>query len=403
MPENNPAAPAAEAPAMTGFLTFVFAAACGLVAANLYYAQPLIGLIAPDIGLSDTLAGFVVTVTQIGYGIALLLIAPLGDKLENRRLILVTLIAAGIALAGMAFTAHPLPFLTAAFLIGLTSVGAQLLVPFAAHLAPDHRRGRIIGNIMAGLMLGILLARPLSSLLTDLFGWRAVFSIMAGAMLLLAGLLALLLPRRQPQTRLSYGRILRSLFGLLRGNAVLRRRAAYHVPLFAAFSLFWTAVPLLLAGPDFGLSQRGIALFALAGASGAVAAPLAGRWADRGWGRFTTGLAMVLVALSFPAAWFGAELRMLPLLVLAAIALDFGVQANLVTGQRALFAQAPEARNRLNGLYIASFFFGGAAGSVLASVSYTHGGWTATALTGLALPLLSLLAFAGEFRRALAD
>lgn len=397
---TDTALPAQDKPvAMTGFLTFVFAIGCGLTAANLYYAQPLIGLIAPDIGLSDTLAGFVVTFTQIGYGLALLLIAPLGDKLENRRLIMSTLVAAAIALAGMAFTRHPVPFLAAAFLIGLTSVGAQLLVPFAAHLAPDHRRGRIIGNIMSGLMLGILLARPFSSWLTSLFGWRAVFEISAAGMLVLAALLGLLLPKRQPNTTLSYGGILYSMLGLLRSNRILQRRAAYHVPLFCAFSLFWTSVPLLLAGPDFGLTQRGIALFALAGAAGAVAAPIAGRWADRGWGRFTTGLAMTMVALSFPMAWIAAEIHSLPLLVLAGITLDFGVQANLVTGQRALFSQGAEARSRLNGIYIASFFFGGAAGSVLASATYTHGGWTVTTATGLVLPLLSLLFFATEFRR----
>jgi predicted MFS family arabinose efflux permease len=395
--------PAQDKPAaMTGFLTFVFAVGCGLTAANLYYAQPLIGLIAPDIGLSDTLAGFVVTFTQIGYGLALLLIAPLGDKLENRRLIIITLLAAALALAGMAFTAHPVPFLAAAFLIGLTSVGAQLLVPFAAHLAPDHRRGRIIGNIMSGLMLGILLARPLSSWLTSLLGWRAVFEVMAFAMVLLALLLGLLLPRRQPQAKLSYGGILHSMLGLLRSNRVLQRRTAYHVPLFGAFSLFWTSVPLLLAGPVFGLNQREIALFALAGAAGAVAAPIAGRWADRGWGRFTSGLAMSMVAAAFPLAWIAATTGSLALLVLAGITLDFGVQANLVVGQRALFAQGHEARSRLNGLYIASFFFGGAAGSALASVTYVHGGWTATTLTGLALPLLSLVFFATEFRRSAA-
>lgn len=389
----------AKPTAMTGFLTFIFAAGCGLTAANLYYAQPLIGLIAPDIGLSDTLAGFVVTFTQIGYGLALLLIAPLGDKLENRKLVLVTMLAAAIALMGMAFTAHPIPFLAAAFLIGLTSVGAQLLVAFGANLAPDRHRGQVIGNIMAGLMLGILLARPLSSTLTGLFGWRAVFEIMAMVMLLIALMVAALLPKRQPATHLSYGAILRSLFGLVRNNAVLRRRSAYHIPLFAAFSLYWTSVPLLLAGPRFGLSQQGIALFALAGALGIVAAPIAGRLADRGWSRFTTGFAMLLVAASFLLAWLGAEMQSLPLLVLASIALDFGVQANLVTGQRALFAQAPEIRSRLNGLYIASFFFGGAVGSVLASATFTHGGWSITTATGLALPILSLLFFATEFRR----
>jgi predicted MFS family arabinose efflux permease len=224
---------------------------------------------------------------------------------------------------------------------------------------------------------------------------------MAAGMVLLALLLGLLLPRRQPHVKLSYGGILHSMLGLIRGNRVLQRRTAYHVPLFCAFSLFWTSVPLLLAG-QFGLGQRGIALFALAGAAGAVAAPIAGRWADRGWSRFTTALAMTLVALAFPMAWIAAYIHSLPLLALAGITLDFGVQANLVTGQRALFAQGPEARSRLNGIYIASFFFGGAAGSVLASATYTHGGWTVTTLTGLVLPLLSLVFFATEFRRAAA-
>jgi predicted MFS family arabinose efflux permease len=377
-------------------LILLFAVATGAVAANLYYAQPLVGLIGPAVGLSPHAASLLVTLTQLGYGAGLILLVPVGDLLENRRLVGITLCFTVAALLMAAVAQSAWTFLLASLLIGVTSSAAQMLVPIAAHLAPAESRGRVVGKVMSGLLLGILLARPIASILADTLGWRSVFVLSAVAM---AGLVALLmrqLPHRQPVDGPRYGAMLRSMVRLALTTPILQRRSAYHAPLFAAFSLFWTAAPLELAGPDFGLTQRGIALFALAGAAGAVAAPLAGHAADRGWGRPATLFAILAVAAAFALGHFEGT-RSVYVLAAAGIVLDFGVQTNLVVGQRAIFALAPAIRSRLNGLYMASFFVGGAIGSALASPAYQSGGWRLVSWIGIALPLLSLLAFLTEF------
>ena len=280
-------------------MTILLAAACGLTAANIYYAQPLISLIAPAVGLGDRAASLIVTVTQAGYCIGLILLVPLGDLVENRALTFWTLLADVAALAAAALAPSASAFLAAALFIGFTSVAAQMLLPIAAHLAPDATRGRTIGNVMSGLLLGVMLARPVSSLIADAFGWRAVFATSAVAIAALAFGLRARLPERAPKVDHSYLALSRSLWALLRDTPVLRRRAAYQAALFAAFSLFWTAVPLELAGPAFGLTQRGIALFAFAGAAGALAAPIVGRVADRGWGQIATAVSMAMVVGGF--------------------------------------------------------------------------------------------------------
>jgi len=390
-PPPAPAAP--SSPAITRWMTVLLATACGLIAANLYYAQPLVGPISAALGLSAHAAGLIVTMTQIGYGAGLLLIVPLGDSFENRRLVLCVLGIVVPALIAAALATHPLPFLVAALFIGLGSVAVQILVPYAAHLAPEAARGRVVGNVMSGLMIGIMLARPISSSIAAASSWHVVFVASAVVMILLAAVLARALPARTPPARLRYRDTLASMAHLVLTTPVLRRRALYQAALFGAFSLFWTTVPLWLASPDFGLSQGGIALFALAGAAGAVAAPIAGRVADRGWGHPASALAMLSVAAAFllthaarPASPFA-----LALLVVAAIVLDFGVQANLVFGQRAIFSLGAEHRARLNGLYMTTFFSAGAAGSAVGAWAFAYGGWNLVAWIGLALPLAALL------------
>jgi len=249
---------------ITAPLTVALAAACGLIVANLYYAQPLIGLIGPSLGLPVEAAGLVVTLTQIGYCLGLALVVPLGDLLENRRLICSILCVTAAALAVACAAPTVSVFLVACLAIGISSVVAQILVPLAAHLAPDATRGRVVGNVMSGLLLGILLARPVSSLIAHEAGWRPVFGLSAGLMLILALALRRILPRRNPAHDSSYARLLHSLWILFINNPLLRRRATCHAALFGAFSLFWTGVPLLLASPAFGLTQRGIGFFALA-------------------------------------------------------------------------------------------------------------------------------------------
>ena len=380
---------------MPAFLTFLLAGASGLIVANLYYAQPLIGPIAASLGMTPAAAGLIVTLTQLGYGAGLLLIVPLGDVIENRMLSLVLIGASALALLGAALSTHPAAFLAAALFIGISGVVAQVLVGYAAHLAPDAVRGRVVGTVMSGLMLGIMLARPVSSLVAGFSSWHVVFVISAAAMLLLSALLSWTLPRRVPASRLRYGQLLGSMGQLMRTTAPLQRRALYHAFLFGAFSLFWTTTPLLLAGPAFHLSQRGIALFALAGVAGAVVAPLAGRLADRGWTRPATAAAMLAAAIAFLLTRAGrpGSTAELACLVAGAILLDAGVTMHLVLSQRELFALGADVRGRLNGLFMATFFLGGAAGSALGGWAFVRGGWTLASWIGLAMPVMALACY----------
>ena len=382
------------------WLTLLFATACGLIVANIYYAQPLIGPITASLGLSPQAAGLIVTMGQIGYGVGLLLVVPLADLFENKRLILYCLGLCVVALICAGLSTQAVPFLVAALFIGLGSCAVQIIVPFAAHLTPVAMRGQVIGNVMSGLMLGIMLARPVASFLTQLSAWPMIFFVSAGCMVLLLILLARVLPERKPSSTLSYGSLISSMLRLMLTEPVLRRRAFYHACLFGAFSLFWTTVPLLLAGPLFNLSQAGIALFALAGVSGAIAAPLTGRIADKGWSRPATIFAMLAVASAFLLTEFidlGSTYS-LAWLVVAAIVLDFGVSANLALGQRAIFLLPAEYRGRLNGVFMATFFVGGALGSGVGAWGFAQGGWALSAWIGFCLPVAALLYSATERR-----
>ncbi|QDS33902.1 MFS transporter [Brevibacillus brevis] len=382
----------------SAWIIFILAASCGLIAANLYYAQPLVGPISSAIGLSSEAAGLIVTLTQIGYGIGLLLIVPLGDILENRKLVVVSLLLTAVALALAAVVKSAGLFLTVSLFIGLGSVAAQVLVPYAAHLSPDATRGRNVGNVMSGLLLGIMLARPISSMVAEFLGWRAVYYLSAIAILVLALLLAMVLPARQPLNTTRYPALLGSMLHLLKTTPILQRRAIYHACVFATFSLFWTTVPLLLTSPIFHFSQKEVSLFALLGVSGAVAAPVAGRLADRGWARSATGLALALVTISgiLPLVIQGSSTSALVTLVISAILLDMGVSANLVLGQRAIFSLGAEFRSRLNGLYMAIFFAGGAIGSATGGWAYAMGGWKSALLIGIALPVIALIYYMTE-------
>ena len=383
---------------ITPAMVLLLAVASGLIVANLYFAQPLAGPISRATGLAPGATGLIVTLTQIGYCLGLLFIVPLGDLLENRRLVVTLLGGTALALLGAALAGNAATFLTAAFCIGLCCVAAQVLVPFAAHLSAPEKRGQTVGTVMSGLLLGIMLARPVSSLVADALGWHAIFYLSTVAMAALALLLHLRLPLRQPQGAVHYRALLASLWTLLRSTPVLRRRAAYQACMFGAFSLFWTTVPLVLASPAFGLSQTGIAIFALLGVAGAVASPVAGRRADQGKSRSTTLWALLLAAAAFAAPLLlqGGRAFSLGLLVLCGVVLDMGVSANLVIGQRAIFALGAEVRSRLNGLYISLFFLGGALGSSLGGWTFARYGWHGVLLAGLLFPLLALLLFASE-------
>lgn len=370
-------------------MVLLLATACGLLVANIYYAQPLVGLIGPAVNLSKHAASLIVSLTQLGYAAGLLLLVPLGDLLENRRLVVATIMASIPALLLAGFSQSGFMMLVAAALIGLTSVAVQMLVPLAAHMAPEAIRGRVVGNVMSGLLFGILLARPMASLVANISSWRVIFYLSAFMVAVMGAVLWRTLPQRQPASSQSYGRLLISLFSLPIRLPLLRQRALYQAAVFAGFSLFWTGVPLLLAN-QFHYSQRGIAIFALVGAAGAFVAPIAGRFADRGFGGSGTVLALGSVSFSFVLGAIGGVLHSVLLLALAGVLLDAGVQANLVFGQRIIYTLAPDIRARLNGMFMAIFFVGGAAGSAVTSPVLQSFGWTGICAIGVALPVLAI-------------
>ena len=379
-------------------LTLLFAGACGLCVANIYFAQPLLEPIAATLGLHAGLAGLLMTLTQLGYGAGLLLLVPLADVVENHRLVVIAMSGAVLGLIGAALAGSAATFLGASFVIGVCAVAAQVLVPFASHLAPDASRGKVVGNVMAGLLAGIMLARPFSSLVAAGFGWRAVFGISAVLMAALIGVIASALPRRQPPPSGGYLPTLRSLPGIVAGTPLLRRRALYQGLMFATFQVFWTAVPLALSH-DFGLGQGGIAAFALAGAAGALAAPWAGRMADRGWTRPATGAAIAAALLATLIAFIGARLHAIAVLVAAAILLDGAVQLCQVLSLRNLYMLAPELRGRLNALFMAFIFMCAALASGTAAAVYTFLGWGGVCALATALTTAALAAYATEFRQ----
>jgi len=374
---------------LTRSLTALFAFCCGAIVANLYYAQPITELIAPDLHLSSGTASLIVSLTQIGYALGLFFLVPLGDLLENRKLMITTALVSIASLTAAALTHQASWFLAISLLVGFSSVAVQILIPLAAHLAPDESRGKVVGTIMSGLLLGILLSRPISSVLADHFGWRAVFAYAAVLMAIVTTVLALTIPRRQPDHQATYFQLIGSLGELVKTLPVLRHRSLYQALMFASFSLFWTAVPVELTR-QYGLSQSEIALFALVGAIGATSAPVAGRLADAGHTVRATLIALVVGALAYlPAlihpAWGVAGL------VVTGIVLDFAVQMNMVLGQREIYALHAASRNRLNALYMTSIFVGGAFGSALASTLFERGGWPLVASIATAFPALALV------------
>ncbi len=387
------AAPCAE---ITPAITFACAVACGVMVANLYYAQPLIALIAPALHIGPGIAGSIVTLTMLGYATGLVTVVPFADRIENRRLILATITGTALSLGVLAAAPSAAAFLVAAVAMGFTASGVQVVVPFAASLAPHETRGATIGNVMSGLLAGIMLARPAASLIAEVAGWRAVFGVAAGLMVVLGLWLARALPERRPTSGHGYGDILRSMGHILIKERKLQRRALYQGLVFAVFNIFWTAAPLLLAD-RFGFSQTGIALFALAGAAGALAAPIAGRLGDKGYIRLGTAGALLTLTASCLLAGLSGAIHSLLLLVVFALTLDAATQVNQVLGQRVIFSLPGEDRGRVNAVYMTVVFLLGAGGSAIATLAYDAAGWWGAMGAGAALGGIVLLLFATEF------
>ncbi|MDR3100122.1 MAG: MFS transporter [Paraburkholderia sp.] len=380
-------------PPLTPLLTAFFATAVGVIVMNLFAAQPLTGVISRSLHLAPRFAGLAAMLPQLGYAVGLVLLVPLCDLLENRRLIVHTLAGCAVALVVATLTASRGVFLAAVFVAGAASSVIQMLVPMAASMARESHRGRAVGNVMGGLMLGILLSRPAASLVAGTLGWRAFYGIAGVIDALLAVVLYLRLPMRVPLVSTRYGALLLSLWTLLRSERVLQRNAASAALVMGAFSAFWTAIGLRLVQPPFNFGMDGIALFALAGAAGAIVTPLAGRAGDRGLGRrmLFAGHVTMLVALVVNgvagAGWGGFSASAHPLLAVAmlvagAAALDAGVVTDQTLGRRAINLMNPAARGRLNGLFVGVFFIGGALGTVLSGAMWAWAGWDGVCAVG---------------------
>ncbi len=369
----------------------VLAAACGLSVANIYYAQPLLDPIASAFGVSQGSAALVVTMTQLGYALGMIALMPLGDLLENRALASRTLLVTAAALVAAGLAPGFGVFLAVSVLVGVTSVVAQILIPFAAHLAPEEERGRFVGTVMTGLLLGILLARTMASLAAAAWGWRAIYLISGVLMVAVSAVLVRLLPRHHPGHPHGYGHLMRSIVELARTEPVLRRRAACQALLFGAFSCFWTAVAFeLIARHHMG--QVGIGAFALVGAAGAAAAPVAGRLGDLGHGRVASGAALALGVAAMALAGIGAGSVIM--LAVAGVLLDLAVQGHQVLSQRVIYGLRPEARARINTVYMTTVFLGGAAASGVSGAVHNVYGWTGVTALGAALALVALAVWA---------
>ena len=361
-------------------LVFIMAITAGISVANIYYAQPLLHTLARDFHVSNGAAGTIITMTQLGYALGLVLLVPLGDLLERRRLITRVLLVAVAALAATALSPNLIGFIIASLFVGITAVVAQVVVPYAAHLARSEDRGRVVGRVMSGLLLGILLARVVSGLIADAFGWRAVFWMGAGLMLLLTVVLVRVLPDEPPQNRQSYGALLLSILHLMRDEPVLRQRIFYGMSVFACFSVLWTSLPFLLSPSPYDYSDSIIGLFGLLGVAGALMASFAGHLHDLGHSRIGTGIALSLTILSF--LLMGLWPYHVIAIIVGIVLLDLGVQGTQILNQSTIYGLRPEARSRLTTAYMTCFFIGGAIGSAVAAAAFTHFGWTGVAIAG---------------------
>ncbi|HEF0064339.1 MULTISPECIES: MFS transporter [Citrobacter] len=378
-------------------LIVLMSVATGLAVASNYYAQPLLDTIARNFSLSASTAGFIVTAAQLGYAAGLLFLVPLGDMFERRMLIVsMTLLAAG----GMLITASSQSLgmlILGTALTGLFSVVAQILVPLAATLATPDKRGKVVGTIMSGLLLGILLARTVAGLLANLGGWRTVFWVASVLMALMAIALWRGLPKMKSETHLNYPQLLGSVFSLFIHDKLLRTRAMLGCLTFANFSILWTSMAFLLAAPPFNYSEGMIGLFGLAGAAGALGARPAGGFADKGKSHLTTTAGLLLLLFSWLAIWFGHT--SVPMLIIGILVLDLTVQGVHITNQTVIYRIHPDARNRLTAGYMTSYFIGGAAGSLISASAWQHAGWAGVCLAGVTVAVLNLLVWWRGFHR----
>jgi Arabinose efflux permease len=388
-----------QSKSLDGRLVWLMAVACGLSVANLYYIQPLLASIGHEFAASAGQIGFVATMSQIGYACGLLLIIPLGDIINQRKLIVWMLVAVMVALGIMALAPSLFILSFASLLVGLTTIVPQLIVPYAASLASEGKRGRVVGTVMSGLLIGILLARTVSGVVGQYLGWRVMYWIAAALMVLLAVALRLFLPDdNQSKRGMSYPQLLQSLWFLLRTEPIVQEISVLGGLTFGAFSAFWVTLSFFLAAPPYHLGSDVAGLFGLVGVAGAMAATFVGRFADRGDARLLNGASILIVCVSFILMWLTGQ--WMAGLIIGVILLDLGAQANQVSCQTRVYSLNPAARNRLNTVYMVCYFLGGSLGSVLGTYGWSLWHWSGVCLVSLIMLVLALAFYAVHSRRA---
>ncbi|EOQ23505.1 hypothetical protein KQ1_05555 [Bacillus cereus BAG3O-1] len=382
-----------QQPSMSHALALLFATACGMSVANIYFAQPLLDQLSNEFSINHSIIGVVITVTQIFYGVGLLLLVPLGDLLNQRRLIVGQMLLSTTALVIVGTASSSMVLFAGMALVGLLAVVTQTLVAFAATIASPTERGRVVGIVTSGIVIGILLARTFAGILTDVAGWRSVYLFSAAFMLLMVFMFIKMLPNFKREVKsLSYPELIRSVLTLFIQERTLRIRSVLAMLIFADFSILWTSLVLPLSTPPIALSHSAIGAFGLVGVAGALAAARAGKWADQGYGQRTTGIALALLLISW--LFISYIEQSLIALVIGIVLLDLAVQAIHVTNQTMILPLHTEARSRLTAGYMVFYSIGSADGSIASTQIYAHFGWGGVSLLGASVSAFALLFWA---------
>ncbi|QEL86045.1 MFS transporter [Bacillus mycoides] len=382
-----------QQPSMSHALALLFATACGMSVANIYFAQPLLDQLSNEFGINHSIIGVVITITQIFYGLGLLLLVPLGDLLNQRRLIVGQMLLSTTALVIVGTASSSMVLFAGMALVGLLAVVTQTLVAFAATIASPTERGRVVGIVTSGIVIGILLARTFAGILTDVAGWRSVYLFSAALMLLMVFMFIKMLPNVEREVKsLSYPQLIRSVLALFIQERTLRVRSVLAMLIFADFSILWTSLVLPLSTPPIALSHSAIGAFGLVGVAGALAAARAGKLADQGYGQRTTGIALALLLISW--LFISYIEQSLIALVIGIVLLDLAVQAIHVTNQTMILPLHTEARSRLTAGYMVFYSIGSAGGSIASTQIYAHFGWGGVSLLGASVSALALLFWA---------
>ncbi|MGG0262506.1 MFS transporter [Bacillus mycoides] len=382
-----------QQPSMSHALALLFATACGMSVANIYFAQPLLDQLSNEFSINHSIIGVVITITQIFYGLGLLLLVPIGDLLNQRRLIVGQMLLSTTALVIVGTASSSIVLFAGMALVGLLAVVTQTLVAFAATIASPTERGRVVGIVTSGIVIGILLARTFAGILTDVAGWRSVYLFSAALMLLMVFMFVKMLPNVEREVKsLSYPQLIRSVLALFIQERTLRVRSVLAMLIFADFSILWTSLVLPLSTPPIALSHSAIGAFGLVGVAGALAAARAGKLADQGYGQRTTGIALALLLISW--LFISYIEQSLIALVIGIVLLDLAVQAIHVTNQTMILPLHTEARSRLTAGYMVFYSIGSAGGSIASTQIYVHCGWGGVSLLGASVSALALLFWA---------